>query len=349
MFCSNCGQKIIPSDKFCRQCGAPVVTEAFLEKQKIDIFPKTEKYLRRILGILLLAVSLPIAIISATAFLFSVFFGMLLIIIFGIYLLKSKKYHFLTDIFFAGLSFILYSLPLGGGFPPIAPLILLKGSWLTADWMNSGISSDSKITIAYFVLAAIYLIFTTTAFFILFSNIFSKIKLITKCPKRNLISGLTFLLVIIIIFALPWLHKVQVSDSSSASGAPPDSGIILSATGSELKHTVKFDSDKNVWVYEVQLVNTSQREAIITALKAKTLNGRTIVIAPPFNANVEVVGGERMTDKIIIDVTLIPATEPDNAPIQKPAILKIYSQEPLILIAWVEENGRVGGNISFWK
>ena len=349
MFCAKCGQKIDSGDQFCKHCGNPVRGKGSQKGIQISM---SEIYIRKIAGIIILIVALPFAAMFALSSMgISLISGLSVVIIFSIYLLCSKKYHLITDILFVLMAFAVYTINVPGfafyNFPPVASLVTLKGFWLTADWTHSGVGAD--YIAMYLGLSAINLLFVSTVFFVFLTNIFSKIKPIVNSSKRNLISGLAFLAIAVIIFTLPWLHKVQVSDSTGASGAPPESGIVLSAMGPNLDNSVEFDAGKDVWTYKIELINTSQREAVIIALKAKTLDGKTVTLAPPFGANMEVISGVKMIDKIIIGVTLTPPTEPGKGPTQKPAVLKISSQQPLILIAWVEQNNKVGGQVGFWK
>jgi len=347
-FCPKCKQKIEPQDKFCRHCGFSFAKEESVKKYQ---FSKIEFYIRRIIGFVLLLSTLPIIVLSVTAKLFSLF-GLSLITIFSIYLIKTKRHHLFFDVIFAFLAVIFYAFGgIGGSFgsPLVAPLVTLKGNWLVADWAHSGVGLDSGLITGYLVICVIILLFVSTAFTLFLVDIFAKIKVIRNSPKMNLISGIIFLIIGIIIFTLPWLHKIQISDSTGASGSPPGSGTVLSTTGSELKSKAGFDLEKGCWNYEIKLINTSQKKASITALKAKDIKGKTVDLAPPFDDNFQIIGGRKTKDKILIDVNLTIPIGPDEKPIYKPATLKISSQKPLILIAWIEENNKVGGNVSFWK
>jgi len=354
MFCVKCGHKIGTKNKFCKNCGAPAVTSDLLKKQKHTTFPKSERYIRKVFGFLFLIVVLPLGIFSIFARLFSLTPALLLISIYGLYLLRSRKHHLITDVIFAGLSYLFYALGgMGGGFgfPPVVPLKNLKGFFLTGDWSHVGIGFAPSIAYGLLVLSSIIILFFNINIFSLLTNIFAKIKPITNSSKRDLINGVSFLIIALVVFILPWQHKIQINSESPAGvmGPPPGNKTFLSAGGPELKSKVAFDLEKNYWQYEIELINTRQEEAVITAIRAKDIKGNNLHLAPPFTNNFQVVGGIKTEDKIIISPTMIPMASPNERSTQKPAILKISSQKPLILITWAEENGQFGGTIGFWK
>jgi DNA-directed RNA polymerase subunit RPC12/RpoP len=331
MFCSHCGHKFNREDKFCPKCGQKIGGQV----EKSDI---KELKICRILGIILLLSSLPVSLFFAFATagrsLLSI---MTIVVIFSLYLLVSKKYHLVSDIFFVLVALIAYTVKapifLFFGYPPIAPLVALKTFILTADWTNSGFGVAMGDTRLYLYLSVLNMLFITTALFLLATNIFSRTKVIAGSSKRSRICAFTFIIIATIIFTLPWLHKVQVANSSGAGGPPPNSGTVLNSMGPDIHNTVEFDSEKGIWTYQIQLVNTSHDLAEITAIKAKTLSGKTVQVAPPFDKNIEITGGQKLNDKITVGVT--------------PAILKISSGTPLILIGWFESNNKFGGEVEF--
>jgi len=64
---------------------------------------------------------------------------------------------------------------------------------------------------------------------------------------------------------------------------------------------------------------------------------------------VEVVGGERTSSGVVIWPTVSGRPEPGEPPVNKPALLRFYSEDPLLLVTWVEKGGKMGWQISFWR
>lgn len=359
MFCSQCGHKLNKVDKFCPKCGQKVgggvEGSGIISEEQLVKPTRIEFYFRRILGAILLLSVLPVSLYFAFATAGSSLLSFVtLIIVFGLYLLVSKKYHLVSDIFLGLVALIAYTVKapifVFFGYPPIAPLVTLKAFVLTADWANSGFGVAMGDVRLYLFLSVLNMLFVTAALFSLATDIFSRTKTIANSPKRSWICAFTFIIIATVIFTLPWLYKIQVANSSGAGGPPPNSGTVLSSMGPNLDNTVEFDSKKGIWIYQIQLVNTSHDPAEITAIKAKTLNGETVQVAPPFDKNIEITGGQKLNDKIIVGVTMADnSPSPNTAPVQTPAVLKIFSKTPLILIGWFEGNNKFGGEVEFWQ
>lgn len=324
-------------------------TKTEIEKQIVRP-SKTEIYIRKILGISILVSALPFAIFFsiATAGL-SLLSILTIVIIFSIYLLRNKGYHLKKDLFFVLVGLVAYVLPIPVfvffGFPPVAPLTLLKGFFLTADWAQEGVGVSNIQEYLFF--SMLNILFFSSVLFLFITDIFSKIKTVTDSNKRGLIVCLTFLMIFGIIFMLPWFHKIEIGTGGGmgAGGPGPDSGIVLAPKTPPEKTTVNFDAKKGAWVYQIELINTNASNAEIIGLKGKTIAGKTVQIAPPFLGNIEIIGGNKSNEKIIIE----PTTEPGKPPALKPALLRIYSSDPLLLITWIEKNNRTGWQISFWR
>lgn len=311
---------------------------------------KIEIYARRVLGILMLVFALPAAIyfgVGTTGI--SLLSVLTIIVIFSVYLFRNKGYHFGKDLFFVLIGLVAYTLPIPifvfVAYPPVAPLTMLKGFFLTADWLNEGVGVRGIQSYLFF--AMLNILFFSSALFLFVTDIFSKIKAIANSSMRGAVTVLTFLTIFCVLFALPWLHSIKVGmgGGAGAGGPGPHSGIIL-----DLGHentTVNFDAESGVWIYQIELINTKAANAEITGLKGK-VGSRTVQIAPPFGDNIEIIGGKKSGEKIIIGPTVIPG-EPGKPPALKPALLKIYSKEPLLLITWIEKNNRTGWQISFWR
>lgn len=275
-----------------------------------------------------------------------------IVVIFGVYLLRNKGYHFKKDLFFVLVGLIAYILPIPMfiGFPPAVPLTMLKGFFLTADWTHEGVGITNPEL--YLVLFLINILFFSSTLFLLITDVFSKIKAVTDSKRRGLIVSLTFLAILGTVFTLPWFHKIEIGlgGGVSAFGPGPNSGIVLGLKLPPENTTVNFDAEKGVWVYQIELINTAAKNAEIVGLKGKTMTGKTVQIAPPFSDNIEIIGGNKSHEKIIIGPTVMPGpSEPGKMPALKPALLRIYSSDPLLLITWIEKNNKAGWQISFWR
>ncbi|MBS7615195.1 hypothetical protein KEJ18_05635 [Candidatus Bathyarchaeota archaeon] len=66
------------------------------------------------------------------------------------------------------------------------------------------------------------------------------------------------------------------------------------------------------------------------------MTGKTVQIAPPFGDNIEITGGNKSSEKIVIGPTAVPS------------LLRIYSEDSLLLITWIEKDNKPGWQISFW-
>lgn len=337
MFCTECGQELNPGDKYCPRCGTRVRNEAKVEvktaKTKIEtekeiVKPsKTELYIRKILGILILVLVISAILLNLGA-LFIAPISLVIGIVIGIYLLRSKKYYLALDIFLVLLGFLLYA------FPPISypttPLLGLKGFVLTADWTSEGIGPAPLNWLALFMINIIIL---GSAAFLLITDILSKIGAVTQSAKREL-PTIILLVILGIFFGLPWLYPVGVGTGGCAGISGPGLGAIISID--PYKTSVSFNSENDIWVYQIALKNTMGRDGEIVGIMGKIASQKQ-QIAPPFGENIEVVGGEKTAEKIIVKPGMRETT-----------ILKIYSKDPLWIVTLIE-NGDKRWHISFWR
>lgn len=324
-------------------------------KKEVAKASKTEIYIRKILGSLILVSAMPVAIVFAIATKgISLLSILTIIIIFSIYLPRNKGYHLKKDLFFVLIGLVAYILPIPifavWGFMSVAPLTMLKGFFLTADWANEGVGVGNISF--YLFLSMLNILFFSSVLFLFITGIFSKFKVVASSNKRGLIAIFTFLVIFGIVLTLPWLHKIEISmgGGMGAQGPGPESGIMLSPKLPPEKTTVNFNAEKGVWVYQIELVNIHAEDAKIIGLKGKNMAGKTVEIAPPFLDNIEIIGGNKSNETIIIGPTIEPGPpEPDKPPALKPALLIIYSNDPLLHITWIEKNNRTGWQISFWR
>lgn len=312
-------------------------SEKPINRKEIVSPSRIEIYIRKILGILILISTLPFAIyfaIGTTGL--SLLSILTIVVIFGVYLLRNKGYHLKTDLIFVLVGLVAYVLPIpifvGFFAPPVAPLTTLKGFFLTADWANEGVGMGHPYE--YLFLCIINILFFSSGLFLFITDIFSKIKAVVNSKKRELIASLAFLAIFGTIFTLPWLHEIQIGMGGMGAGGPgPNSGIILELKLPPENTTTYFDTEKDAWVYQIELINTHGVDAEIIGLKGKDMAGKTVQIAPPFGDNIEIIGGNKTFNNITIAPTIVAGPpEPGKPPKSKPALLRIYSRDPLLLI-----------------
>lgn len=347
-------KKLVKKKNGVSHVGIGIKEKPKLSEDKKTTPSKTELYIRKILGILILVSALPFAIFFGIASMgLSLLSILTIIVIFSVYLLRNKGYHFTTDLFFVCIGLVAYIVPAPifiFGLAPVAPLTMLKGFFLTADWAHEGVGINNPELYLFF--SALNIFFFSSVLFLFITDIFSKIKAVTDSNRRGLIVGLTFLAIFGIVFTLPWFHKIQIGmgGGMGAGGPGPNGGIMLAPKTPPEKTTVNFDAEKGVWVYQIELISTAAENAEIIGLKGKSMTGNTVQIAPPFLDNIEIIGGNKSNEKIIIGPTVEPGPpEPGKPPALKPALLRIYSNDPLLLITWIEKNNRTGWQISFWR
>lgn len=315
---------------------------------------KTEIYIRKILGLSILIPALPFVIFFAIATTGISLLSILTVtVIFTAYLLRNRGYHLKKDLFFVLVGLVAYLLPIPIfvflGFAPVAPLTMLKGFFLTADWAKEGVGLSNPEL--YLVLSLINILFFSSTSFLFITDILSKIKRVTDSNRRGLIVALPLLAVFGAAFALPWFYQIQigVGGGMGAGGPGPSSGTMLDLKIPPENTTAYFDTEKGMWVYQIELVNTHMENAEIVGLKGKSMAGKTVQIAPPFGDNIEITGGNKSSEKLIISPTVAPSSEHGKPPTLIPALLRIYSKDPLLLVTWIEKNNRTGWQVSFWK
>jgi len=281
-----------------------------------------ERYIRKILAALLLVTALPAAayfLVATTGL--TLPSTLTLVVIFGAYTLRSQGYHLKTDLFFALVGLVSYTLPVPIfvlGFMPVAPLPLLKGSVTLADWGREGVGISTDIMPLYLLLSAINILFLISALFMLAANLLFRVKPVTS-SKRSLFLCLVFLAILSTVAAMPWLHVVTpaVGGATGAYGPGPGSGVMLGF--SHVNTTVAYDHARGLWVYQLGLINTNAMGVEIVAVMGK-VGSETVQVAPPFGEGVEVVGGERTPSGVIIWPTVSGRPEPGEPPVNKPAL-----------------------------
>ncbi|HPQ23262.1 MAG TPA: hypothetical protein PK138_02810 [Candidatus Paceibacterota bacterium] len=289
-----------------------------IKESELDVLPsKSELRLRKILGIFILLL-LPL---TALGF-FNLFFIIALpiaiyLIVFGIYLLKDKRYHLIVDFFFTFIGFVLYFYY----FHYILDLryfALISSSWL---------------------IPMIGLILTLSAsFFLFFDDILSKFWQSFK--HKGSMGFLIFLLAFSGLFLYPVLQPFSFPQKSEhATGVGANMFPKLKIGMDDARY--EFNSKDNLWVYQIKVTNSSDKENVeILKISAKKLPessfsiiAETIDLAPPFD-NIKVSGGEKIGDKIVVK----PLAE---------ATIVINSPLPLLDIIFQEKDGKT--DVGFGK
>jgi len=286
---------------------------------------KADLYIRKILGILILATALPFVILNPLV-LITAFGFFVPSITFGMYLLFSRRYHLKLDVFWVSLGFLLYY-----GCPinyPVVPLFWLKGFVLTADWACEGVGFQ---TFYLFFFLGFILIFGS-ALFLLVTDFLSRRWDIAQPAKRGLTTTVILLVILGTVFVLPWLYPTGVRlgnglivESLHPVGAFRSYGIVPS---------VSFISENSTWIYQIVLINKGFEDGEIIGIMGKVVS-QTVKIGTPFGNDVEVVGGNRTAEKIVV--------KPETT-----VMLKISSKDPLWFITLIEK-GDKRWQIMFWS
>jgi hypothetical protein len=167
-----------------------------------------------------------------------------------------------------------------------------------------------------------------SATFLLVTDVSPKIKAVTKSPRRGLISVVILLITLGILLGLPWLHQPTVSSHATGVGGPGPGATF----GIVNESTAHFDAQKNLWVYQLTIASGTGENGEIIKIIGR---GPKKQVLPPFGENIEVIGGEKTAEKIVVK----PGTR---------ATLIIYSKDPLWNIALIDQKGKCC-NITFWS
>jgi len=244
----------------------------------------------------------------------------------GIYSLRSKRNRLIVDIFWILPGLLLYALL------PGTPATNLKGVLLTTDWseLSHRISTVGVLNIILMLGSAISLPI---------SDILVHTKTLVESAKRKLVIVLILLIILAILFGVPLSRSVGVrmgpaTGVSRGVGAPAFDIYSINASAD-------WDSKNNLWIYQIAARNQLGEDAEIVEISAQkqplgrfTIISEKLQLAPPFGEGIEVAGGEKTSEKIVV----------------KPGYnvtLKIFSKDPLLSIALIER--RVRYDISFWS
>jgi hypothetical protein len=165
---------------------------------------------------------------------------------------------------------------------------------------------------------------------LLITDILSKRWNETQPAKRRLNSTILLVLLLGIFFGLPFLYPVGVHPDTIIIGIPHPFGVFRAD-----KHntSLSFVSENNTWTYQIALTNKGAENGEIIGIMGKIVS-QTVKIGPPFGDNIEVVGGEKTAERIIV--------KPEAT-----VILKINSKDPLWHITLIEK-GDIRWQISYW-
>jgi len=278
-----------------------------------------ELQIRKILGVVLSYVSSALLLFTFGSF------GLTLPIILplipltlGIYLLRSKRNRLIVDILWILPGLLLF---LGVAFN-------FKGVLLAADW------SDLFQQISIIGVFNIVLMLGS-AIFLLISDILAHVKTFVKSARRGLVSVLILIIVLATLFGVPLSRSVGVRPGS-ATGL---SGSNTPFNVYSINASATFDSKNNLWIYQISARNYLSEETEIIEISAQkqppsyfTLISEKRQLAPPFGEDIEVAGGEKTSEKIVV----MPGAT---------VTLKIFSKDPLLSIALIVKGGRY--DISF--
>jgi len=288
-------------------------------------YTPTELHTRKILGALL-------SYLSSAPLLFTlVYFGpmppMVLFIIplsLGIYLLRSQRNRLIADVFWILPGLLLYT------YLPQGPVTSLKGVLLATDWAGlfQRISTIGVLNI---------ILMLGSAIFLLISDILARIETFVKSTKKGLVSVLILLIILVTLFGVPLSRSVGVRPGPATSL----SGLIIPFNTQLINASVTFDSKNNLWIYQISARNQLGEDAEIIEISAQkqppsfyTIISEKQKLAPPFGKDIEVAGGEKTSEKIVV--------KPGST-----VTLKIFSEDPLLSIALIVKEGRY--DISFWS
>jgi len=283
---------------------------------------KAELRTRRILGILLVVSAL--AILSNPGTVFFALISIPLGIALGARLLRNKGYSLRWDITWVLLGILMYAFI-------SSPLSGLKGFILTADWRSEGIGIPAGWIVSILCVFIVNTMVLGSAAFLLATNLLSRRGVATRSVKGGTIFAAILLVILGALFGLPWLYRVDVGTPSMFGTFGAGAGI--GPMGPNMT-SVSFDSDNSVWVYRITLTNDVGKEVEVTGIAGKVAS-RTQQIAPPFDSNIEVIGGQRTAERIVV--------KPGET-----AVIRIHSKDPLWHVTLIE-NGDIRWQISFWR
>ena len=285
----------------------------------------TELRIRKLPGLLLGYSSLTLLLLTVGFFgPISPIVGFLIPLLLGFHWLRSKRSRLTGDVLWILLSLFLYA------FLPPAVATSLKGVLLATDWSDL-FNQISIIGVFNIVLML------GSAIFLLVVDVLARTERFAKSTKKGRISLLVFLMILAALFGAPLSRSVGVRPGPATSL----SGLIIPFNTQLINASVNFDSENDLWIYQFSAKNSLDRDAEIIEVSAQKqpssyfmLISEKWKIAPPFGGNIEVAGGEKTSEKIVVN--------PGST-----VTLKISSKDPLLSIALTVKEGRY--DISFWS
>jgi len=193
------------------------------------------------------------------------------------------------------------------------------------------------------VFALIKIMLLASVIFSVASSLISYNKTFTKSSKKRLVNIVAVSAIAGTLFGLPLFQSVYLSQRGHAVNVNISNGSPRAFYIGFRDVSVTFDPENNLWVYQIAVRNQREDDGEIVGIgivAQNQLQGNLIFnpekkqLAPPFGEGIEVVGGEKTSNKIIIKPSYT-------------ARLKIFSKDLLLSIALTEKNGSY--DIQFWS
>lgn len=279
----------------------------------------TEKTIRLILSITLILIPLAITAISVP---FGLVYGIILVpllIIFVPYFVFAKYRHFGLDIVLFILGLTIYKT--GGGFLLDAPWPAFKA------FIMSAVFSSPTGLIGLLILIFKSLIFLGIAF-ILINDFLAYSRSLIDSPRRKIFTWISFLILMAIVFGLPFIRDIQIQSGPASSVGYGGSTNIVDQSfyaspqsgDKEATGILEVDQANNKWIYKLKLKNISNHSAEIIGVF-----DRNEMLIPPFD-NVVIEQGEIIKNKIIVEKG-------------QTVVIHYYSPKPIWIITVKESTG----------
>jgi len=270
-----------------------------------------ETIIRRVFGFILLIATIPLFLSGALP-------TIIIFLTFALYCLKSRRYRLDWEIFWVVMALLIYFAtvtPLAWGIYPA-----LKATRMTPLSETGGIGD--LFVYVFFVAPLIY---CSLALFLLGNDLAGRFKKINKTVWHNILPIILFLLAAAYFGLAPFISKITVKPGYGSYNRGGNYGNIEMPPSPELK----FDGQKNLWIYSFQIKNNLQDDADV-----EKIFGDKSEIPLSAGENIKIEGAVFANGKILIK------------PGQTVAIT-ILSPKPFGLITFQGKNTNV--TYDFWK
>ncbi|MGE5831444.1 MAG: hypothetical protein ACM3X8_00835 [Methanomicrobiales archaeon] len=278
-----------------------------------------EIHLRRKLGILILLLSFSCLVVG--------FLFVPVALATGWYLRRNRGYHLFADLFLvlAGIIFYTTNIPLFAPPPWFMRVFLLNFSL-------SGLPFAVLLSLAFIE----KILILSSALYLLAGDLLVRLGPSFPGPERasfpRVILPIFALLAVIPLF-LP-LGLATGPEGSWSSGGCPPSLDAFSMEGDSI--TLIADPEAGRWTYRITARNRLDREASILRITGQkpfpgllgslNLLSRTVILAPPYHPGIEVNGGVRTEESILV--------RPGET-----AVIRILSDEPIFSLTILDSGG----------